>query len=95
MTSIKQCSYQSKKRRVLREWNHINILRLSWKEQQEYLISSLFENNYGQATAHKCKLLHRGKLGNFYVQVYYPNSANAAKTEGNKAFYEQPYFTGF
>lgn len=47
-----------------------------------------------EATAHKCKLLLREKLSNFYVQVYYLNSANAAKTEGNKAFYEQLYFTG-
>lgn len=47
-----------------------------------------------RATAHKCKLLHREKLSNFYVQVYYLNPANAAKTQGNKAFYEQLHFTG-
>ena len=47
-----------------------------------------------RATAHKCKLLHREKLSNFYVQVYYLNPENAAKTQGNKAFYEQLQFTG-
>lgn len=47
-----------------------------------------------EATAHKCKLLHREKLSNFCVQVYYLNSSNAAKTESNKAFYEQLHFTG-
>lgn len=47
-----------------------------------------------EATAYKRKLLLREKLSNFYVQVYYLNLANAVKTEGNKAFYEQLHFTG-